>query len=379
MPNCRDAESRILSSLPASASVRVEDTEIAGPNGETVTVHSIELPGDGLAATQPPLVLLPGYGTGSAIWTAAWRCWLDGGHPLGRRRVVALDPLGWYLSAHPRWTAGLEPTAAEAWFVDSIEAWRAKRGIESMDLLGHSIGGYLAACYAEGHPSRISRLVLLSPAGVPKEPPDYRDKLPGAPWRMRLLLRLWGRGYTPHYALRCLPSSRGYRIASWTAKRWTSRVPDAIDASALADYIYHGWSEGPASSEEVLGAILHPGAWAKRPLCERIPGLRVKRVDCIYGDRDWMDLRHMNAVAERCLQAEKNSAPAVWVQLVDDSGHYPHLDNVRGFTAALQRALGRPDDDAEPRAAGVPPGFAERWSGPAVPQWRSWEGYDFGR
>ncbi|HJQ18337.1 MAG TPA: alpha/beta hydrolase [Allosphingosinicella sp.] len=49
-------------------------------------------------------------------------------------------------------------------------------GLETFDLVGHSLGGWLAAEFAIRHPERLNRLVLVSPAGlvVPEvESPDY--------------------------------------------------------------------------------------------------------------------------------------------------------------------------------------------------------------
>ncbi|CAE8643961.1 unnamed protein product, partial [Polarella glacialis] len=339
------------------------------------------------------------YGTGAAIFSLAWhellsRMTADGSFK--PRRLIAVDPLGWNLSSHPRWTAGLDPDKAEEWFVESLEGWRSASGIERMDLVGHSIGGYLAASYAERHSNRVRILTLVSPAGVPKEPEDFRQKILQASWKIRLMLRLWGRGWTPHLGLQCLPKRIGYRIAVNCAGRWTQRSEDdtcevGMDKDALADYIYFGWSEGAASSEMILGAILHPGAWAKRPLCDRLPKIRVPRIEMIYGDRDWMDARHGNAVAEQC-QASTTTAtattptetvrtPRIWVQLLTSAGHYGHLENVSGFVQALTQALGERDvgDEKARRSAELPPDFAKRFQGPDVPKWRSWEGYEFGR
>jgi cardiolipin-specific phospholipase len=39
-----------------------------------------------------------------------------------------------------------------------------------MTLIGHSLGGYLSTAYALRYPSRVDRLVLLSPAGIPENP-----------------------------------------------------------------------------------------------------------------------------------------------------------------------------------------------------------------
>jgi cardiolipin-specific phospholipase len=42
--------------------------------------------------------------------------------------------------------------------------------LEKMTLAGHSLGGYLSAVYALKYPDRVNKLILLSPAGVPRDP-----------------------------------------------------------------------------------------------------------------------------------------------------------------------------------------------------------------
>ena len=120
-------------------------------------------------------------------------------------RVIAIDMLGFGRSSRPHITSlpSADAAGAEQWWVDSIELWRqvwlkliwrfiwlgifyTTRAswvafvsrtfnsqhflqavhIESMSLLGHSLGGYLAACYAMRYPQRLYRLILASPAGV---------------------------------------------------------------------------------------------------------------------------------------------------------------------------------------------------------------------
>lgn len=52
----------------------------------------------------------------------------------------------------------------EAFFVESLEKWREKNEIDSMTLLGHSLGGYLSTCYSLKYPERVEKLILVSPA-----------------------------------------------------------------------------------------------------------------------------------------------------------------------------------------------------------------------
>ena len=59
---------------------------------------------------------------------------------------------------------------AEAFFVDSLEEWREKMDLDKMTLVGHSLGAYLSVAYALKYPTRVSKLVLLSPVGVPRDP-----------------------------------------------------------------------------------------------------------------------------------------------------------------------------------------------------------------
>lgn len=59
---------------------------------------------------------------------------------------------------------------AESFFVDSLEEWRQKMGVEQMTLVGHSLGAYFSVVYALRYPEHVNKLVLLSPAGVPADP-----------------------------------------------------------------------------------------------------------------------------------------------------------------------------------------------------------------
>lgn len=379
LPCLKEAETRWMQNFVADFSQR--DTLIKH-DGHDVTIHSVEVSDPGSDTAKPPLVFLPGYGTGAAIFA---RCWSQ---LLLRERLplIAVDVLGSFLSSHPTWTPGTDVEKAEAWFVESLEAWRRAREIPQLDLLGHSIGGNIAAAYAESYPESVRSLILVSPAGLVGEPEDYQTKLRSASRRIRLVMSLWRRGWTPFTAIRLLPKSYARRICLWNARRWSGhRARDPVEETdpevvALADYIYHGWQEGPASADVAIAALLHPGAWGKKPLGARLPKISVSRLEIIYGTRDWMDMRHGNRVAEACAEqrTSEQAAPLVCVQVVEGAGHYAHLENVDGFVEALSCAL-KPRSEGVCVTAPLPDGYEEQFTGPRIPAWRSWEGYSFGR
>ncbi|KAI9027287.1 Alpha/Beta hydrolase protein [Phycomyces nitens] len=78
-------------------------------------------------------------------------------------------------SSRPKW--GFSRKSNETWddivervedhFVETLEEWREKVGLEKMTLMGHSLGGYLSTCYALKYPQRVEKLILVSPVGIP--------------------------------------------------------------------------------------------------------------------------------------------------------------------------------------------------------------------
>jgi cardiolipin-specific phospholipase len=123
-----------------------------------------------------PAVLLHGYGAGLGFFfhnfppLAKW---------VERRgsSVYALDWLGMGRSARvpfqikaKREDVESRVREAESFFIDSLEEWRNKMGLPQMTLIGHSLGAYFSVAYALRYPDRVTKLILLSPAGVPRDP-----------------------------------------------------------------------------------------------------------------------------------------------------------------------------------------------------------------
>lgn len=124
----------------------------------------------------PPTVLLHGYGAGLGFYfrnlpvLANWAAKRNAS-------VYAIDWLGMGLSARVPFSVRARREdiparvhEAESFFIESLEEWRNKMGLEKMTLIGHSLGAYFSVAYALKYPDRVGRLILLSPAGVPRGP-----------------------------------------------------------------------------------------------------------------------------------------------------------------------------------------------------------------
>lgn len=65
---------------------------------------------------------------------------------------------------------------AEEQLVRSVEEWRREMQLEKFVLLGHSMGGFLAASYAMQHPERVKHLILADPWGFPEKPSEQQTR-----------------------------------------------------------------------------------------------------------------------------------------------------------------------------------------------------------
>ena len=97
-------------------------------------------------ATKTPLVLIHGMGAGVGLWVLNYES-LSKNRPL-----YAFDILGFGRSSRPKFTKDAETTERE--FVESIEEWRKEMNLDKFVLLGHSLGGFLAAAYTLQYPER---------------------------------------------------------------------------------------------------------------------------------------------------------------------------------------------------------------------------------
>ncbi|KAJ1892751.1 hypothetical protein LPJ66_006157 [Kickxella alabastrina] len=277
--------------------------------------------------------------------------------------VYSIDWLGMGRSSRPEYLgerSGSEDqrvACAERFFVESLEEWRKRMGLETMTLCGHSFGGYMSALYAMKYPERVEKLVLISPIGIPEPPAGYDEvirrgrgpvrnqrapspsdaqleqqakeaKEPGIMFVLmfRLATRLWDSNYTPQWVVR-LAGPFGQRIINWYIGRFTwLNNEQRVDLAAYA----HQISVLRGSSETALGDILKPGAFARKPLVQRFADqIKVPTV-FMYGMKDWVDYTGGEDVLKRV-----GGRVAGSVHRVAEAGHNLHMENPAGFNSVI--------------------------------------------
>jgi pimeloyl-ACP methyl ester carboxylesterase len=108
------------------------------------------------------VLLLHGFGGDKDNWTRFSNS-LTGGY-----RVIAPDLPGFGESArHPDWDYSLPPQR------NRVNGFVQALGLEQFHLIGHSMGGHLAALYTHKYPEQVLSLALFNNAGV--DAPDKSD------------------------------------------------------------------------------------------------------------------------------------------------------------------------------------------------------------
>jgi pimeloyl-ACP methyl ester carboxylesterase len=148
--------------LPAAADPMLKDFDYGWPVA-TASIRSQEqdvsmayLDVRPTTANGQVVVLLHGKNFCAGSWEGSIKALTAAGY-----RVIAPDQVGFCKSAKPeRYQYGLHTLAA------NTKALLDQLGVQRPILVGHSMGGMLAARYALQYPDAVSRLVLVNPIGL---------------------------------------------------------------------------------------------------------------------------------------------------------------------------------------------------------------------
>ncbi|QRV72737.1 alpha/beta hydrolase family protein [Ceratobasidium sp. AG-Ba] len=322
----------------------------------------------------PPAVLLPGYGAGIGFF---YQNFAALGDWAAKRNtpVYALDWLGMGRSARVPFKVHAKRedidgrvSQAESFFLDALEEWREKMKIEKMSLIGHSLGAYLSTAYALRYPDRVNQLILLSPAGVPRDPnntdepsreldsnptrgstgggavPATGDRVEALKDEQRQAKReestfrkvatyLWEEGWSPFQIVRSAMFYGPWLVGKYSGRRFDLTDEDKRD---MHDYIWH-ITRAKGSGEYCISHLLAPGAHARRPLVDRVKDIKVP-VTFVYGDHDWMDPKGGRASVE-ILKRAGNLKSRMY--MIPNAGHHVYMDNVKAVNNLMIKELDR--------------------------------------
>jgi len=111
-----------------------------------------------LPLQRPALVLLHG-------WAGALGLWRDNLPGLAQHYTVyAIDFLGWGLSSRPVIPGDMAAVVRQK--VETLKQWSDAMGLHEFTLVGHSLGGYVAARFALAFPEVVTRLVLVCASDI---------------------------------------------------------------------------------------------------------------------------------------------------------------------------------------------------------------------
>lgn len=115
---------------------------------------------EGGSASGAPVVLVHGLGSRAEDWANLMPPLKDAGF-----HVYAVDMLGYGRSARPE-----DAPYSIQQEAGIVAAFLAQRGLHKVNLVGWSMGGWVAARVALDQPERVARLVLCDAAGIRFEP-----------------------------------------------------------------------------------------------------------------------------------------------------------------------------------------------------------------
>jgi len=259
-----------------------------------------------------PTVLVHGGIADASVWYRL-AAHLDG-------PVVILDRPAHGLTTGIDYTGVDYRQHAVAWLNGVIDAL----GVEQVNLVGNSMGGYFSVVYALAHPERVRRLVL---AGAPA----------GADRALPLFLRLWGMP-----VIGSLISAMMKRISTPADMR--TRVfasmcthPEWISDQALHVKMAAGTKPGWHSMiRSMIRAVSDLGGW--RPALSIREPMTALAVPTLFAWGDTDSFAPASSGQELAARM-----PDASLEGLVDAGHLPQLDQPETLARSINRFLGSAD------------------------------------
>jgi pimeloyl-ACP methyl ester carboxylesterase len=276
-----------------------------------------------VAAAQPngrTVVLLHGKNFCAATWGETIQRLTAAGY-----RVIAPDQIGFCKSSKPQaYQFTFEQLAA------NTRALLASRGVTRAVILGHSMGGMIAARYALTYPAEVEKLVMVNPLGLE----DWRAE--GAP-PVTLDQAFQGELKTS------AGSIKAYQLKYYYGGKWLPRYDPWVSMIA-------GMYAGPGKRALAWDQALTSEMIYTQPVVHEFPRIRVPTL-LLIGGRDRTAPGAARAAPE--VQARLGDYPTLarraaaaipdaTLVLFPELGHAPQMEAPEEFYAALLRGLAQP-------------------------------------
>jgi abhydrolase domain-containing protein 6 len=249
---------------------------------ERCTLHCYERKG---SQPEKTLVLLHGLGTSSSTWV---------------HLLPALDP-AWTVLALDLPGFGFSTVRdGESFFrfhelYNAVVTFIGETITTPFVLLGHSLGGWLAAKYAADHGESLRRLILVNNAGILHEgtiDQAYAFDLRSVRDLSRLLNTLWMR-------------------YPWYFKPFYPAILHDLRERHVSEFV----------------RSIQPGDFVNEDL-KRL----MTRVSIVWGTADRL-------FAMKSVEIMKEAIPRAQIDLMDDCGHVPQLEKPKEFTGIIRNIL----------------------------------------
>ena len=298
--------------------------ETAEPDWRTIDwsahLHQIELNGTPVnyadigAGELEPIVFVHGLG-------GQWQNWLENlPRAALERRVIALDLPGFGSTPMP----GDEITISG--YGRCVDALCDKLDLDRVDIVGNSMGGYIAAEVAIQFPGRIDQLLLVSAAGITSadvaRTPIYTVG--------RIASTLTAHSSAQYRAIASRPRSRHVALA------WVARHPSLLKP----DLAYEGFMTG--AGRPGFDAALH--ACLEYDFRDRLPDIGRPTL-IVWGEKD-------SIIPVRDAHEFERLIPDSRKVVMKDTGHIPMAERPGAFNNVMMQFLDEtgPASDAETAA-----------------------------
>jgi pimeloyl-ACP methyl ester carboxylesterase len=244
--------------------------------------------------------------------SGSWPNWLEQLAALApEHRVIALDLPGF---GHSPGHAGEVSMHGYAQLLDTL---LGRLGLERATIVGNSMGGLIAAELAASFPSRVERLVLVSPAGLA----TYRNRL----------------------TTRAMPAIRRFQQGLALAASWTASHAEGLATRPrsreliLKGVVAHPHRlPGPLAAEQLRGAgtdgfLTALEAILDFDLSERLPLISCRTL-IVWGTKDRL-------ITVRDAERFAAAIPGARKVIYEDTGHMAMLEQPASFNVLLREFL----------------------------------------